>query len=110
MSDPWASSQSRLLSKPPIGVWQWGLGFFGMLVLYFASLGPAQVLANRAMRVPLPEHRDILYGRWYYFRPAFTIMTPLPAARKSAARYVHWWVTVTRTPRMIRSSDEWYDE
>jgi len=85
----------------------------GLLVtlLYFGSLGPAQVWHHRTCR-SVDFQTAIRYEKTFgvYFSPAFFVMSHVPSVRRATARYVHWWIEVTHTRRPWRSSDYWYDE
>ena len=93
---------------------------FGCLVLpllYFGSLGPAQVLCNRAFKGLDPGSSSDVNARWrysraleLYSRPASTVMSSVPLLRRSGAQYVRWWLKVTDTsPRWTSSEEFWYD-
>lgn len=93
------------------------LGCVALPLLYFGSLGPAQVLHNRAWSgldpgsssdIALMCRNNIALD--VYSRPAFAVMSNFPLARRVGAQYVRWWLDVTHTsPRMRASEEFWYD-
>jgi hypothetical protein len=93
------------------------LGCLVLPPLYFGSLGPAQVLCNRACYgLDLGSNSDSAL-RWrynnalkLYSRPAFAAMSKLAPLRRAGAQYVRWWLKVTNTsPRCTSSEEFWYD-
>jgi hypothetical protein len=81
-------------------------------LLYFCSLGPVHVLEHRICRSAETMDGKLRCERFFgaYIRPGLSVISLCPGLKRVAARYVHWWVTVTRTPRPWISMDYWYDD
>jgi len=82
-----------------------------VVLLYLCSLGPVQVLEHRTCRTAGTREAVRRYEQVFgaYMQPGICLVSLSSVSERIAARYVHWWVAVTHTPRPWRSAEYWYD-